>query len=469
MNQHKVILRHCDRYDPALIAQIIGEGMDELGVKPQGRTMVKPNVVIAHKDLFPHAFTRSEFLDGLLAAINARSDGIKELTVGERCGITIPTRYAFASADYPRVLRKHRVRAEYFDEGANLQVDLHDFLINAPKFKAHPWTKVTFSLKNYIGIQDDPQRLIDHDHMLHTKIADLQEVISPGFIAIDGIIAGESTMLTPTPFSLNLIVMGLNPVAVDSVCTRIVGLDPREVDHIRITADRGYGPLDLEHIELGGDVSLEDAQSRAVDLKLTLEKIDQIFNEKSNITTYLGPPPDTFDYCWGGCPGSLFEAMQIIRQLQPEAYHEIRPLHVVIGAYEGAINPPENERVLFVGDCAVWKGNISGKEVDIPYLYKQRDTLNPYEAASGDVLVKMAQVIKNLFRHRGSQVMRVEGCPVSVAENVLYASWLGRVANPYLQRETLFQFLYYWIISKIGRLFRRMRGTRASVRLAKTR
>src|ERR1043165_5099093 len=49
-----------------------------------------------------------------------------------------------------------------------------DFFVNCPKFKAHPWTTVTFSLKNYIGIQDDRHRLIDHDHKLNEKIADLQ-------------------------------------------------------------------------------------------------------------------------------------------------------------------------------------------------------------------------------------------------------------------------------------------------------
>ena len=42
-----------------------------------------------------------------------------------------------------------------------------------PKFKAHPWTTVTFSMKNYIGIQDDRHRLIDHDQKLNEKVADL--------------------------------------------------------------------------------------------------------------------------------------------------------------------------------------------------------------------------------------------------------------------------------------------------------
>jgi uncharacterized protein (DUF362 family) len=58
-----------------------------------------------------------------------------------------------------------------------------DFFVNCPKFKAHPWTTVTFSMKNYIGIQDDRHRLIDHDHRLNEKIADLQYIIQPQFIA----------------------------------------------------------------------------------------------------------------------------------------------------------------------------------------------------------------------------------------------------------------------------------------------
>ncbi len=373
------------------------------------------------------------------------------------------------------MLAKHGVRAEYFDEGAQIHVDLHhpdamrkfirvpegvvdcEFLVSAPKFKMHPWTKVTFALKNYIGIQDDSQRLIDHDHMLHTKIADLQEVISPGFIAIDGIIAGEKTMLTPNPFPLHLIIMGINPVAVDSVCTHIVGLDPKEVDHIRISAERGYGPIELEEIEVLGDVSLEAAQNRAKDIELALDRVEQIFNNKSNITTYVGPPPDTYDYCWGGCPGSLYEAMQIINQFQPGVYNDIRPQHYVIGAYEGEIHPKPGERVFFMGDCAVWKGNLNGNPVDIPFLYTQREHRNPYKASSGDVVAKAIGVLTNLIRHRSQTAIRIKGCPVSVAENVLYAAWLGKTTNPYTHPKIIRDFTYYWFVSNIAKTLNRIK------------
>src|ERR1700688_3861526 len=147
-------------------------------------------------------------------------------------------------------------------------------------------------MKNYIGIQDDRDRLIDHDHRLNEKIADLQYIIQPQFIAIDGIIAGEGRMLTPKPFDLKLIVMGNNQVAFDAVCCAIIGVDPRDVDHIRFAAERGFGTLDLSKIQITGDVKLEQAKERAKGFEVGLIRVEKYF-EGSRITAYAGPPPET--------------------------------------------------------------------------------------------------------------------------------------------------------------------------------
>jgi len=157
------------------------------------------------------------------------------------------------------------------------------------KFKAHPWTTVTFSLKAYIGIQDDRHRLIDHDHKLNEKIADLQHIIQPSFIAIDAITAGEGRMLTPTPFPLGLIIMGNSQVAFDAVCCNIIGVDPNTVDHIRLAAEHGFGTTDLAKIKITGDVTLEEAQARAKGFKVGLIRVEKYF-EGTNITAYAGPP-----------------------------------------------------------------------------------------------------------------------------------------------------------------------------------
>ena len=216
--QPTVLIYHCDAYDPQRIAQILTEGLRLLDLKPYGRTLVKPNIVAAGP-LFPHAYTRPEFAQGMLLALQARADELAaagdgppltELAIGERCGITVPSRVAFAESGYDEMLKSlPQVRRYLFDEVPQREVRYThkerlrdyvftpepiaqaDFFVNIPKFKAHPWTTVTFSMKNYIGIQDDRHRLIDHDHKLDEKVADLQYVVQPQFIAIDGIIAGE--------------------------------------------------------------------------------------------------------------------------------------------------------------------------------------------------------------------------------------------------------------------------------------
>ena len=140
-------------------------------------------------------------------------------------------------------------------------------------------------MKNYIGIQDDRHRLIDHDHRLNEKIADLQYIIQPQFICIDGIIAGEGRMLTPKPFDLKLIVMGNNQVAFDAVCCAIIGVDPNTVDHIRFAAERGFGTTDLSKIAISGDVTLEKAKERAKGFEVGLIRVEKYFEGRTSRRT----------------------------------------------------------------------------------------------------------------------------------------------------------------------------------------
>src|SRR5262245_30486054 len=349
----RVIIRHCADYDVERIRQIVREGLNELGLKPAGRTLVKPNLVSAGK-LFPHAHTRPEFGEGVLRALkDVGGDGITELAVGERCGITIPTRAAFRDSGFEAMVRRvPGVKRYYFEEEQQVEIPYRhdgrlrdyvftpepiaraDFFVNMPKFKAHPWTTVTFGCKNYIGIQDDRHRLIDHDHRLNEKIADLQYIIQPQFLAIDAIIAGEGRMLTPKPFDLKLVIMGNNQIAFDAVCCAIIGVDPKTVPHIRIPSARGFGPIDLAKIKVSGDVTLAEAQARAKGFEVGLVRVEKYF-EGTAITAYAGPPPEAehSDYCWGGCPGAIEEAIEILRVFDKQCDARMKRLHVVFGAY----------------------------------------------------------------------------------------------------------------------------------------
>jgi hypothetical protein len=296
---------------------------------------------------------------------------------------------------------------------------------------------VTFSLKAYIGIQDDRHRLIDHDHKLNEKIADLQHIIQPQLIAIDAITAGEGRMLTPTPFPLGLIIMGNSQVAFDAVCCSIIGVDPATVDHIRLASEHGFGGLDLSKIEISGDVTLEEARARAAGFKVGLIRVEKYF-EGTNITAYAGPPPDSEvgDYCWGGCPGAIEEAIEVLRLFDKETDQKMPRLHVVFGKYQGGIDAKPGEKVVFIGDCADWKGTLHGRPIAIENLYKDRSTHDPHTARADDIFVKLATAKSKLH----NDVVRLEGCPVSVAEQVLTLVGISGVKSPYRDPQSMLSF-----------------------------
>jgi uncharacterized protein (DUF362 family) len=447
---YKVLIRRCDQYDPDRIAGIVREGMQDLGVTPSGNILLKPNVVIAHPEFFPYAFTRKEFLDGVITATKEMAQDVREIAVGERSGITISTRFNFKNAGYPAVIKKHRIKTHYFDEAKQVPVTISgaevlrdqlfmpkpiadcDFLINLPKFKAHPWCRLTLSLKNFIGIQDDRHRLVDHNQFLEHKIADLQAVIQPKFIAIDGITAGQKMMLTPTPFRLGAIVMGTNSCAVDTVGCHMVNVDPDDLVHLKLAAERGFGPMDLAQIEIGGDFPLAEVQAKTKDFEFCLERVDDYFGDETNLACTVGTFPEKHspDYCWGGCPGALQEAMHIFRRFYPDVDKKMGKIRYVVGRVEGPLNLADDERVIFAGDCTSWEGKINGESVKIESSYQTSSQVDETKTKSNDMLLKFMATQFHTLRNKTSRYIHVKGCPVSVAQHVNYLAAMAKIKNP---------------------------------------
>ena len=476
-NRPKVIIRRCESYDVDAIRQIIREGLETLDLRPFGRTLIKPNVV-ASGPMFQNAHTRPEFVEGVIAGLRDRDEGqVEELAVGERCGITLPTRVAFEGAGYYPMFKRSGVKHYHFEEEAQVEIPLShehrlrdyvftpeavaraDFFVNCPKFKSHPWTTVTFAMKNYIGIQDDRHRLIDHDHRLDEKVADLQHIIQPQFIAIDAITAGEGRMLTPIPVDLGLVIMGNNSVAFDTVCSAIIGLDAKDIDHIRFAHEHGFGPIDLSEIDIEGDVTLEEAQQKAKGFEVGLVRVEKYF-EGTNITAYAGPPPENehTDYCWGGCPGAIEEGIEILRLYDEECDSKMPRMHVVFGNYQGPIDAKPDEPVVFIGDCAQYEGEVAGQLISVESLYRDRSERDPYEAEHDDIYKKMYSVSRLVARSKNEPYLRIEGCPVSVAEQALLLVSLGTMKNPYFSPSEAWRFNKGYVAWRSVMAGKKMRG-----------
>jgi hypothetical protein len=263
-----------------------------------------------------------------------------------------------------------------------------------------------------------------------------------------------------------MVVMGVNPVAVDAVCTHIVGLDPNEVEYIHLAAERGYGPLDLSEIEIIGDVTLLEAQERAKGIRLTQERVDEILNGRGNITVYLGSPPET-EYCSGGCPGSLLQATQIVEVFQPTALQDMRSLSFIIGDYQGEIHPQPGEKVIALGDCTCWSGQLSGRELNVSSVYQPDSFGDLGRIQAKTAIRKSLDITLSILRQRNQPIIVVRGCPTPILENTNILALLGGTVNPTMQLDILPHFVFYVFVSRFKRFLRsfsRIRDEKLSLR-----
>jgi len=146
-------------------------------------------------------------------------------------------------------------------------LDEIDVLVTVPKLKTHTLTRMTCALKNQVGLLPGGTKCAIHEagpdaEGLAHCIADINVAARPHLAVVDGILglAGQGKGVGPIPTPVGVVVAGEDPVAVDAVCARVIGLDPRDVPMIRVAAERALGVGDLAQIEIKGD----DADACAV-------------------------------------------------------------------------------------------------------------------------------------------------------------------------------------------------------------
>ena len=373
MGKEKVLIRSVPDYDPSRIKQVIREGFIEFGlILPEHSTItIKPNVVMAHHKVTPCAYTRPEFLDGLIQALREGGNTQSQIAITEKCGAGIPTSRMFRRAGYYRLKKKHGIKLLPLEEAKKKKIPLSkgriheqittsreiaekEFLIYTPKLKSNSLTHgLTAATKLNIGILCDRERMWNHNHNLDEKIVDLLEVGYPDFIATDAVeISIGGNHLTQHGYPLGVIVMATNPVAHDAVCARMFHLDPRQIPHLRLAHERGYGPLDIADVDIQGDMPLSSIQEKTKDWKTGFIRVDEV---DCGIEVLAGEP-----YCTGGCHGVFLDWLYMIKDRKPKLWKKLPPWTVVIGKYSGDVAA---ERVLVLGTCSEVRGRCKAKKI----------------------------------------------------------------------------------------------------------
>jgi uncharacterized protein (DUF362 family) len=128
-----------------------------------------------------------------------------------------------------------------------------DYFINLPKIKTCGHTLVTLATKNLYGIFQRRRKGKLHKH-LDEIIPFLAEKVPSNLVIVDGLTCMEGNgPIIGNPVEMNMVLTGTNQIAVDSICSRLMGYDPSGISHIALSSKKGLGPIELEEIDIVGD------------------------------------------------------------------------------------------------------------------------------------------------------------------------------------------------------------------------
>ena len=119
-----------------------------------------------------------------------------------------------------------------------------DGIICLPKLKTHNRTGATLGMKGLMGLLSPADRHGFHRRGVDEDVVELYHRLRGRIRAtfVDGIVGMEGHGPTGgRPVPMDLIVAGTDMVSVDTVCARIMGFEPEDIEHVRLAAERGLG------------------------------------------------------------------------------------------------------------------------------------------------------------------------------------------------------------------------------------
>jgi uncharacterized protein (DUF362 family) len=279
------------------VRRMMGELFSLIGpvskiIPPNSHVLIKPKLTSEENLWEKGILTSPVFVKALIEEVHKANPA--EVIIAEAIAIGLNTKKAFAANGYEEVAKATGARLldlhdEEFKEiktaGGGLlksvrvsqEVLRADFFINAPALKTHFCSTISVAMKNLKGTTTYEEKKRFHYLGLNKAVAELNAVLKPHLIVVDGLIAMEGDgPIAGTPVGLNLLMAGTDAVAVDTVAARIMDIDPAEVLSLCLAQNMGYGVWDEREIKVIGK-SIEEVRhpfKRAcAPLELDFEKI----------------------------------------------------------------------------------------------------------------------------------------------------------------------------------------------------
>jgi uncharacterized protein (DUF362 family) len=244
--------------------------------------VIKPNMVVTNKEL---CATHKDALRALLEYVKSFYKG--QIIIAESSAV-LNSAEGFSNYGYADLAKGYNVKfidlntqktgRPFFIMDKNLhleQIEIFDmltdpdnYIISLSRLKTHNSVVMTGGIKNIAmaaplnsgtvadGGQSKGHKWRMHSggpRWLHYNLFMLARDVRPDFTIIDGVEGMEGDgPINGTPVDHRIALAGFDAVAVDSMCTRLMGIPLENVGYINYCAAAGLGNMDRDKIEIIG-------------------------------------------------------------------------------------------------------------------------------------------------------------------------------------------------------------------------
>jgi len=224
-----------------------------------------------------------------------------------------------------------------------LTLEQADVVINLPVMKTHFAALVSLSIKNLQGAIPPLEKYMSHFFGLWQNLVNIHHLVKPKLVIVDGLTAQEDFgPVYGTPKTMNLLIGGTNPVAVDAATARIMGFDPVLSPPIMLAYMQGLGPIEPEKIRVVG-ASVEEARDAFQEAEVDVRGGQKFVVHDGSACQ--------------GCRGYLHYVLHKLRRPDPENPESLlidRPFEKRVNVFLGPdteAEPDPEETNVFMGIC----------------------------------------------------------------------------------------------------------------------
>jgi uncharacterized protein (DUF362 family) len=219
----------------------------------KGKVFIKPN--LCSKNYIQGAVTNPQVLFYMVGLLR---DRVEEVIVGESNGYNYCCDDALTLTGVDKIVKKAGGKTVNLSNDETIKVHspktfiLRDFplpktlveadsLVDVPVMKTHEFTTYSGAIKNLFGCIPDDRRIFLHPNF-DMVLYDLLVLLEPKLIVMDATTAMEGNGPSRgIAIPMNLLLASNDALATDKLCSEIMGIDWKEVNHLKFIDKHSEG------------------------------------------------------------------------------------------------------------------------------------------------------------------------------------------------------------------------------------